>query len=141
MVLKPSPLASLTCCALGELVAAAGAPAGSADGSFLAWGSLEPEPQAWRCFVDASCLGFRVSLAEDADETWGNCSVLVRSRSRCSVFFRDSGKPQLQNQRGSLSVAASGFRAYPKPLSAKTLKHQSPNPKALKPSNPKPRNP
>ncbi|OLP68845.1 Betaine aldehyde dehydrogenase, chloroplastic, partial [Symbiodinium microadriaticum] len=27
VVLKPSPLASLTCCALGELVAAAGAPA------------------------------------------------------------------------------------------------------------------
>ncbi|CAE7942104.1 unnamed protein product [Symbiodinium sp. KB8] len=29
VVLKPSPLASLTCCALGELVAAAGAPAGA----------------------------------------------------------------------------------------------------------------
>ena len=28
VVLKPSPLASLTCCALGELVAAAGAPPG-----------------------------------------------------------------------------------------------------------------
>ena len=29
VVLKPSPLASLSCCALGELVSAAGAPAGA----------------------------------------------------------------------------------------------------------------
>ena len=40
VVLKPSPLASLTCCALGELVAAAGAPPGETEwfvGSKASW--------------------------------------------------------------------------------------------------------